>query len=68
MGVYGKCHRYPPDNEGKWPLIGESGWCGEFSMKEEHAHYDIYDALGRATGKDPLNFKQYRVDDGGVAM
>ena len=64
----GQCHRYPPNFEGKWPQVLDYQWCGEFSRKEERAHYDLHDAMGRVTGKDPAYFKQYRVDDGGVAM
>jgi hypothetical protein len=32
--VAGTCHRYPPvpdvPPERKWPLVGESDWCGEY--------------------------------------
>ena len=61
----GYCRRFPPVGD-KWPIVTAYDRCGEFSAKLECAHYDIHDALGRATGKDPNVFRQYI--DGGISM
>ena len=64
----GSCRRYPPNWEGRLAEVNEHDWCGEFSAKQEHAHCDIHDAMGRA-GNNPNTFKRYvYVDDGGIAM
>jgi len=31
--IFGKCHRYPPIYRD--PLVVESDWCGEWSMKQK---------------------------------
>lgn len=32
--VYGACHRYPPDFEGRYPLVTGADWCGEYARKD----------------------------------
>ena len=61
----GYCRRFPPVGE-EWSIVRAFDQCGEFSAKVEHAHYDLHDAMGRATGKDPNVFRQYI--DGGISM
>ena len=61
----GYCRRFPPVRD-EWSIVGAFDQCGEFSAKVEHAHYDLHDAMGRATGKDPNVFRQYI--DGGISM
>lgn len=61
----GYCRRFPPVGV-EWSIVRTFDQCGEFSAKVEHAHYDLHDAMGRATGKDPNIFRQYI--DGGISM
>jgi len=34
VGTFGACHRYPPGESGKYPLVTSADWCGEFDKKE----------------------------------
>ena len=29
---YGHCHRYPPNEEGDFPPVATTDWCGEFKL------------------------------------
>lgn len=45
---FGECHRRPPriakrtmagepDNQGRWPAVTSSDWCGEFDERKDNA-------------------------------
>ena len=62
----GYCRRFPPYG-GEWALVSTHDRCGEFSVKNEHAHKkdNIHDAMG---GREIKNSWYRVVDDGGIAM
>jgi hypothetical protein len=32
-----ECRRFPPPDDGTWPIVPSDGWCGEFKKRDDQA-------------------------------